>query len=237
MKCGEKNHFAKVCRQARRAVHWIARDEGEVDATKDSDAEDSFQFVSSFNTADDAETLFTISTLKQTTVFGHFGVNGRLTRFQLDSGASCNVLREKDIDLPRQYLQPTKTKLRVYNGVNMQPLGQVNVSITNPVTEETFKMDFLVVSEASTAVLGAKACQEMSLISVHRDKFLEDSNSLCTAVHGVDGGIHTAQDLTKQLPITSRADLIAAYNVVFNGQLGRFDGQCIWKFQGTHVKL
>ena len=41
----------------------------------------------------------------------------------------------------------------------------------------------------------------------------------------MDGGIHTAQDLTKQLPITSRADLIAAYNVVFNGQLGRFDGQ------------
>ena len=196
-----------------------------MDATKDSDVENSFQFVSSFNTADDAETLFTISTLKQTTVFRHFGLNGRLTLFQLDSGASCNVLREKDIDLPRQYLQPTKTKLRVYNGVNMQPLGQVKASITNPVTEETFKMDFLVVSEASTAILGAKACQEMSLISVHRDKFLEDSNSLSTAVHGVDGGIHTAQDLTKQLPITSRADLIAAYNVIFNGQLGRFDGQ------------
>ena len=167
LKCGGKNHFAKVCRQARRAVHWIAHDEGEVDATKDSDVEDSFQFVSSFNTADDAETLFTISTLKQTTVFGHFGVNGRLSRFQLDSGASCNVLREKDIDLPCQYLQPTKTKLQVYNGVNMQPLGQVKASITNPVTEETFKMDFLVVSEASTAILEAKACQEMSLISVH----------------------------------------------------------------------
>ena len=110
LKCGGKNHFAKVCRQARRAVPWIAHDVGEVNATKDSDVEDSFQFVSSFNTADGAETLSTISTLKQTTVFGHFGVNGRLTSFQLDRGASCNVLREKDIDLPRQSLQPTKTK-------------------------------------------------------------------------------------------------------------------------------
>ena len=62
-------------------------------------------------------------------------------------------------------------------------------------------------------------------MSVHRGKFLQDSNSLSTAVHDVDGGIRTAQNLTKQLPLTSRADLIAAYNVVFNGQLGRFNGQ------------
>ena len=230
LNCGGKNHFSKVCRQARRAVHWITHDEKGKDAANDWDLEDTVQLVSSFNTADDTETLFTISTPIQTTVFGHFTVNGRLTRFQLDSGASCNVLREKDIDISRHMLRPTKMKLRVYNGLIMRPLGSVSVLIRNPVTEENFKMDFLVVSEASTAILGAKACQEMRLISIHREKFLEDANSIteCASMKYADGGIHTTgtvQEPAKPRRIASKADLISAYSAIFNGELGKFEGK------------
>ena len=148
-------------------------------------------------------------------MFGRFRVNGHQTHFQLDSCAFCNVLREKGIDLSHEKLLPTNLRLRVYNGIVIRPLEHINAAVHNPVTRETYHMEFLVVNEASTAILGAKACQEMDLISVHRERFLEDDTEKPASVH----------DFRENLKTVSKAKFLSRFSNVFNGQLRRFDGQ------------
>ena len=209
IKCGGKNHFAKVCRlvQPRRTLHSVNHDGG----VPSEEFEDPMQFVSSCNILrDGTETLFTISTPSENTVYGRFDVNGHPTRFQLDSGASCNVLREKDVDVSQEKLQPTNVKLRVYNGIIMRPMGVIKAAVYNPLTQETFHLEFLVVKEAATAILGATACQEMGLLSVHRERFLGDNNAKPASIHDVK--------------VTPKTNFLAKFNNVFNGQLGRFEG-------------
>ena len=106
----------------------------------------------------DVATLHTIDTPFQTSIFGTFQLNGRLIRFQLDSGASCNAVKKSDIDLTQESLRPTSQALRVYNGVIMLPLGQVQGVLYNPINGATYQATFVVVADASTSIPAAKAC-------------------------------------------------------------------------------
>ena len=163
--CGTRNHFAIVCRQARHTLHVVENVRDNRGGRPEAISSENDHLVSNFNMTDDRDTA-TISTIDapaQTTIFGYFQVNGRPTRFQLDSGASCNVLRETDINLERDELQVTTQKLRVYNGVIIRPLGQIQATIHNTITKESYQTPFLVVRDASTAILGAKTCDKTRL--------------------------------------------------------------------------
>ena len=57
-------------------------------------------------------------------VYATVQINGIPLRFQLDTGASCNVIRVKDLgQISRVRLTPTKKVLRMYDGSKAAPKG------------------------------------------------------------------------------------------------------------------
>ena len=215
--CGTRNHFAIVCRQARHTLHVVENARDNRGGRPEAISSENDHLVSNFNMTDnrDTATISTIDAPVQTTIFGYFQVNGRPTRFQLDSGASCNVLRESDINLERDELQVSTQKLRVYNGVIMRPLGQIQATIHNTITKESYQTPFLVVRDASTAILGAKTYQAMGLMTIHRERFASDPSSNTSSLY----------DLATVPELTTKTELMAAYSDIFSDGPGKFEGQ------------
>ena len=106
---------------------------------------------------------------------GKFGVTVNLVlrdqevRFQLDSGAACNVLRKGDLPSNSRVL-PTNTRLKVYNGAVVVPLGIYKGTLTTKKTGMRLEQEF-VVESAGISLLRLEACQKLKLMSVNDMNF------------------------------------------------------------------
>ena len=103
-----------------------------------------------------------------TAVYATVQIDGIPVRFQLDTGASCNVIRVKDLgQISRARLTPTRKVLRIYGGSKATPKGLCQVDVENSKTHMVLRMEFVVIEEAPVALLGLTACQQLKLIGVH----------------------------------------------------------------------
>lgn len=99
-------------------------------------------------------------------IFAMMTVGGQPVRFQVDSGATCNVI-SKNI-LPKQcQVTPCLQVLNMFNGSKMQTIGKCRVPLLNPKLNEEHKADLVVINEACTPLLGPKTVQQMKLVEVH----------------------------------------------------------------------
>ena len=97
---------------------------------------------------------------------------GRNTRFQIDTGAMCNVIQSKEL-LGTKYekkLLPTTQVLRMYISSPLIPTGICQVQLTNP-TNDKYNVKFVVVEDkdAKINLLGSRASQQMKLIQVSHE--------------------------------------------------------------------
>ena len=98
-------------------------------------------------------------------------VNSTPVMFKLDCGATCNVLRR--YNLPRtDALVPTTSHLKMYNGALENPLGKYESNVFNAANGTSYKLPFLLVRTAPTALLGAQTCQQMGLLRVRKENIL-----------------------------------------------------------------
>ena len=58
----------------------------------------------------------------------------------------------------------------------MKPLGTTRLKVTNPKTGKKYLIEFDVVPDDLTPLLGARAAQQMGLITVHEDHFVPKRN-------------------------------------------------------------
>ena len=56
----------------------------------------------------------------------------------------------------------------------MSPVGATTLTVTNPKTREKHEVDFVVVQNDLTCVIGSTTVQEMGLITVHADQFVAE---------------------------------------------------------------
>ena len=104
-------------------------------------------------------------------IFASFQLDGKPIMFQPDCGATCNVLRR--CDLPRTAaLVSTTSWLRMYNGALENPLGKYESNVFNAANGTSYKLPFLLVRTAPTALLGAQTCQQMGLLRVRKENIL-----------------------------------------------------------------
>ena len=54
----------------------------------------------------------------------------------------------------------------------MKPLGTTHSKVTNPKTGKKYLLEFVVVPDDLTLLLGAHTAQQMELITVHEDQFV-----------------------------------------------------------------
>lgn len=132
-KCGEKNHFAVKCtksskasksskpskkKKKRKPVHTIQ---------EDSSSEEYLLTVS-------VESLESVNSQK---LYAKMVVNGHGIQFQLDCGATLNVLPVREYkkvcdDPELKELKASKVILSMYNGTGICPLGKRKISLRNP---------------------------------------------------------------------------------------------------------
>ena len=72
--------------------------------------------------------------------------------FQLDSGASCNVISEETLKncLGPVKLEQTKRVLSMYNQTTLKPLGRCTLELHNRKTDKSYCTEFVVLKEQST---------------------------------------------------------------------------------------
>ncbi|KAI0240365.1 hypothetical protein LSAT2_008908, partial [Lamellibrachia satsuma] len=92
-------------------------------------------------------------------------VNNCDVRFQLDTGADINTINQRFVR--KEQVRKTNEKLVMWNGTKMTPKGIVRLPTTNLKTGNTEDVDFVVVENGLTCLIGSATTQAMGLMTVH----------------------------------------------------------------------
>ena len=199
--CNKMNHYARQCRAKKKSA--LKTRVQELRET-DSELEEDDLMTLTLTTCE--EEMYVVSNTKhQKQIFATMLVKGTRIRFQIDTGATCNVVKERE--LPGQCeVHPTRRMLRLYNNQKLAPVGICGLELTNPRTSQVFTKEFVVVKEAETSILGAEAAQSMGLVEVRYDQ------------------ISQTEMINENPESPSKGQLLREYADVFQGEIGTFQG-------------
>ena len=147
-KCGKRNHFAKCCKSPN--VHSITQQ-------PESCLSDTI------NNLHDRRKL-------RKSVYADMVVNGHTVKFQLDTGATANLIPKKYV--PEEAILDTTSKLTMWNGATFIPAGTAILDVTNPKSGNVYKLNFIVVEEELMPILGVEAVTDLDLININFDNFV-----------------------------------------------------------------
>ena len=157
--CKGRNHFARCCpKKNRRKVHGVYE---ERDYTSESDFEDVLSVSSVVHGVTTSAPLYAEMLV--------LDYNQGLVKFQIDCGATVNVISQKYVS--PNMISPSDTKLRMYNNSVTQPVGKAKVMMRNPQNNKKYRVEFQVVRENLTPLLSRRAVEQMQLITVNYDNF------------------------------------------------------------------
>ena len=150
--CGKRNHFANVCRSTSKGMHSI-----EAEVEDDEDNEQFFNIASLVSCNDLSSKINEYVTVKD-----HASSKYKIL-FNLDTGAEVNVIPKKFIDKMNLTLEPTKVTLSGIGNALVKPCSKV---ILNCLTDDDkcYSLLFYVSDKINHAILGAKACFELSFL-------------------------------------------------------------------------
>lgn len=208
--CGRTNHFAKACLQKRKTatrkpLHNVNEDDS-------SDSGDSVSTVELTPT----ENILTIqdSANCQSRLFTTMKIKGgKETKFQIDTGATCNVIRKSELKGTKyeRNIKPTTQLLKMFNNTALTPIGKCRVQLQDPHTKKKFKVPFTVVSDehAKSNLLGCRTVQRMQLIRAM------NQNNTALYVNKADE-IDTGNNTPSEIGLTLQ-DIQDNYSDVFEG--------------------
>ena len=213
-KCSKYNHYETLCLSSQHSEekqsgstsvrrkkhkHRSSRRVHQIYDTSDaSSCESDYEYVDLI-TAEHVNAVENSSESRK--VFAKMHIPGRgAIRFQVDSGATVNVINKAMV--PRKsMIQPTATRLRMYNNSPMAVLGEARIPMTNAKNDRKYKVRCIVVSEDVQPIIGLTAAQHMELITINTENI---------AV------VHKQQPST---PLTSQA-IAEQFPALFDGKLG-----------------
>lgn len=167
------NHYEQVCRNAsKKSSHKITKKT--VHNIQTSDCSDSDDY-SVWTLQIEANTHTANSVSKG--VHAKMTVQGHEVNFQLDSGATCNILPSSAIpNMPP--LMPTSYTLKMYNTSTIRPLGNTQLQVTNPKNSTTYNTEFVVIEKDCTPLLGNHSLQAMELMNWKKENILRVKHHL-----------------------------------------------------------
>ena len=161
--CKSLNHFASKCRQKSRhtqqhRVHLL---------DKDTDSENEIMVVNNSST--------------KSKIFAQMTLADRSLRFQVDSGATCNVISKSDLPAATAITESVKV-ISLYNKSTMTSLGSSELCVTNPKNGASYNMTFVVIDAEVTPIIGSQSAQEMNLLKIQYQNILkiDDDNKTLT---------------------------------------------------------
>ena len=153
--CGKENHFASQCK-ARERTHNVE--------VEDESSEEFLYCVTTL-----PEITETVNSVSEREIYAKMLINEKPIKFHIDCGTRVNVLPSKYAN--KEDIKPTKHVLQMWNKTELKPEGICYVTICNPKNRKKYSVEFIVVKENLTPLLGAKAIQHMELIEVHEENF------------------------------------------------------------------
>ena len=155
--CRGRNHFSSCCPRSARS-HTLEEEE--------------------LYSSDD-DHLLALNTDKNKAVFIRLTMDKKSVRFQVDSGATANVisstlLNQKDL----RSLEKTKSTLKTYNNDIIKCLGKIKKTLVNPLSGRSLNTELLVVDDPNaTPILGKISSERIGVLSIDYSSF-EHVNSL-----------------------------------------------------------
>ena len=198
--CLQFNHYASKCTnsQVKKKVKSKVKSKSsrmtKVNQIRDDDDDDSYssstdgEFVNSCELSD---TKSKVNDVKCRMLIGRSEVD-----FQIDTGAAVNIL-------PLKYaknVQKTSKVLCAWNKSKVAPLGVCRRNIVNPRNNRKYNVEFVVVDDEFTPLLGLKASEHMKLVSIREDNF-------------------------ERVLVTQSSDILDTYSDVMTDKLGKFSGE------------
>lgn len=216
------SHCARKCRQKKLTRH-TSKVRTVYEEETETDSDDDQQMMTVTLTPAQEEVVNTVSGQDyKRKVFAAMEVEGRPVKFQVDTGATCNVIRRGDM-AEGVVIEPTSQTLSMYSEHKMKPMGKCQLKLQNPKNKKTCKENFVVVREAPTSILGARTVQQMELVTIQYDQ--------------IQAFAMTTADTTTCLRNADKEKVFTTYPDVFEGELGRFPGQLRLEVDDTVRKV
>ncbi|XP_060734892.1 uncharacterized protein K02A2.6-like [Tachysurus vachellii] len=134
-------------------------------------------------------------------------------KFQLDCGASCNIIPVNRLN-PDTQIEKTEQVLVMYNKSTLHPLGKCKVKLRKPRNKKLYQLEFMVVDEGSAVpLLGSRAVQAMNLVKVQYENIMA-VDSIVTKEYEKNG-IWSMNDIRKDYADVFQGDgcLEGAYKI------------------------
>ena len=206
LNCGGRNHFAKVCRKSKKAQRPDASiKQIETEEASDSGSSD-VDFITSITTTISAVNSGCSSTSGSAK---EMEIGNQAVTFQIDCGASINIIMEGLIG--NSVVTPTSKRLVMWNKTEITPRGATGIVLRNPKNRKKYSVEFVVVKENLTPLIGAQAAQHMKLITVNEENF-----------------VTTSPPCSKQAEVKllkAAEEVITRFSDVFDRSLGTFPGK------------
>ena len=214
--CGGRNHFASAClksknaKMSQRSDTAVKQIDTTVETSFDSDSDSSdVDFITSITTTVNVSAVKSPKSGYAKEIYTVMEIGNQAVKFQVDCGASINIITEKLMgDSP---ITPTTKRLVMWNKSEITPLGSTRVILRNPKNRNKYSVEFVVVKENLTPLIGAQAAQHMKLITVNEDNF-----------------VTTAPPSTQQTEVkllNASEEVIKQFSDVFDRKVGTFPGK------------
>ena len=132
-KCFKLNHFAKCCKNGNEVKDGRSK---KINKLEEEEAED--------GSDDEMECINSVNTRGNKDVKCALLVNNKRVKFQVDTGASINIIPQKFV----RKFEKTTVKLSTWNEGKYDPLGECRIKVGNPKTKK-----FYMVMEVRKCVL------------------------------------------------------------------------------------
>lgn len=213
--CKKKNHFRSQCDSMKKAtrktphggrLHAISESNKPIDDT-DTLSDSSSEYIMKVNP----------TSLSSKGIFAKMLIGENIVKFQIDSGASVNVLPSRYVSISD--VTPYDSELQMWNTSTLSPIGKCRIKIRNCNNGKKYSVEFVIVKEDLTPLLGRKTSEQMKLISVNYDNicainvfadfndvFANELGKLPGIVHmSIDDSISPVAIPTCRVPISLKA--------------------------------
>ena len=156
-KCGIKNHNEKMCRT--KNMNFKHKPKYKVHQFKDINSDD-----------DDNDWVYQIKDKKS--VSCTMEVNKKSVKFQIDSGASVNMIPRR---LVKTEIKPYRGVLSMWNNTIVKPEGLTIETVRNPKNQRNNSVEFVVFDDKQmncAPILGLATSESMGLIKVQHKNFV-----------------------------------------------------------------
>ena len=136
----------------------------------------------------------TVNSISEWEIYAKMLINEKPVKFHIDCGATVNVLASKYVN--KDNIQPMKRVLQMWNKTELKPEGVCRVTIRNPKNRKKYSVEFILVKENLTPLLGAKVIQQMKLIEIHEENF--EKVAIARTTSATSKKTQTAQEIIEE---------------------------------------